>query len=156
MTKQEQIKEMAHIMCEYYNKGFCANGDITEICEDMPYCCYKNDAEALYDKGYGNVSEYKAEIERLKAENARLTGRLGQVLLAVDTVKEMNTMCNIDDQRKQAVKEFAGKIKNYINNNVEDEYGDMSDSVNYITIDIDEFETFIDNLLEEQNGKDKD
>ena len=26
----------------------------------------------------------------------------------------------------------------------------MSDSVNYITIDIDEFETFIDNLLEEQ------
>lgn len=56
----------------------------------------------------------------------------------------------------QAVKEFAGKIKDYINNKVEDEYGDMSDSVNYITIDIDEFETFIDNLLEEQNGKDKD
>lgn len=47
-------------------------------------------------------------------------------------------------------------IKDYINNKVEDEYGDMSDSVNYITIDIDEFETFIDNLLEEQNGKDKD
>ena len=56
----------------------------------------------------------------------------------------------------QAVQEFAGKIKDYINNKVEDEYGDMSDSVNYITIDIDEFETFIDNLLEEQNGKDKD
>ena len=57
---------------------------------------------------------------------------------------------------KQAVKEFADEIKDYINNKVEDEYGDMSDSVNYITIDIDEFETFIDNLLEEQNGKDKD
>ena len=56
----------------------------------------------------------------------------------------------------QAVQEFAGKIKDYINNKVEEEYGDMSDSVNYITIDIDEFETFIDNLLEEQNGKDKD
>lgn len=26
-------------------------------------------AEILYDKGYGDVSEYKAEIERLKAEN---------------------------------------------------------------------------------------
>lgn len=50
----------------------------------------------------------------------------------------------------QAVKEFADKIKDYINNKVEDEYGDMSDSVNYITIDIDEFETFIDNLLEVQ------
>ena len=50
----------------------------------------------------------------------------------------------------QAVKEFADIIKDYINNKVEDEYGDMSDSVNYITIDIDEFETFIDNILEEQ------
>lgn len=53
-------------------------------------------------------------------------------------------------------KVYIDKIKDYINNKVEDEYGDMSDSVNYITIDIDEFETFIDNLLEEQNGKDKD
>ena len=52
------------------------------------------------------------------------------------------------DKIKQAVKEFADRIKDYINNKVEDEYGDMSDSVNYITIDIDEFETFIDNLLE--------
>ena len=50
----------------------------------------------------------------------------------------------------QAVKEFADIIKDYNNNKVEDEYGDMSDSVNYITIDIDEFETFIDNILEEQ------
>lgn len=94
------------------------------------------------------ATEQEQEIERLKEENARLTGRLGQVLLTIDTVKEMNAMCDIDDQRKQAVKEFAGKIKDYINNKVEDEYGDMSDSVNYITIDIDEFETFIDNLLE--------
>ena len=48
----------------------------------------------------------------------------------------------------EAVQDFAGKIKDYINSKVEDEYGDMSDSVNYITIDIDEFETFIDNILE--------
>ena len=60
-----------------------------------------------------------------------------------------------EEQRKQAVKDFADEIKDYINNKVEDEYGDMSDSVNYITIDIDEFETFIDNLLEEQNGENK-
>lgn len=151
MTKQEQIKEMAHIMCEYYNKGFCANGDITEICEDMPYCCYKNDAEALYDAGYGNVSEYKAEIERLKEKCEELRNEKWDAQDDLDCYcDEMPTRIN------QAIKEFAGKIKNYINNNVEDEYGDMSDSVNYITIDIDEFETFIDNLLEEQNGKDKD
>lgn len=29
-------------------------------------------AEILYDKGYGDVSEYKAEIERLKAEFKQL------------------------------------------------------------------------------------
>ena len=101
------------------------------------------------------ATEQEREIAQLKDENIRLRGKLAQVLLAVDTVKEMNAMCDIDDQRKQAVKEFAGKIKDYINNKVEDEYGDMSDSVNYITIDIDEFETFIDNILEEQNGENK-
>lgn len=80
------------------------------------------------------ATEQEREIERLKekCEELRNEKRDEQ-----------------DDQRKKAVKEFAGKIKDYINNKVEDEYGDMSDSVNYITIDIDEFETFIDNLLEE-------
>ena len=47
----------------------------------------------------------------MEAENERLTERLKQVLLNVDTVKEMNAMCNIDEQRKQAVKEFAEKLK---------------------------------------------
>lgn len=51
---------------------------------------------------------------------------------------------------REELKRAFDIIKDYINNKVEDEYGDMSDSVNYITIDIDEFETFIDNLLEEQ------
>lgn len=143
MTKQEQIKEMAHIMCEHYNKGFCAKGDITEICEDMPYCCYKNDAEALYNAGYGNISEYKAENERLKAENARLTGRLGQVLLAVDTVKEMNAMCDIDDQRKQAVKEFADKVKEEVYPFLQAE---MYNKKHFITGD-----HLSDKLLENQN-----
>ena len=101
------------------------------------------------------ATEQEREIAQLKDENIRLRGKLAQVLLAVDTVKEMNAMCDIDEQRQQAVKEFADEIKDYINNKVEDEYGDMSDSVNYITIDIDEFETFIDNILEEQNGENK-
>lgn len=32
-------------------------------------------------------------------------------MLSIDTVKEMNAMCNIDEQRKQAVKEFADKLQ---------------------------------------------
>lgn len=46
----------------------------------------------------------ESEIERLRA-------KLQQVLLSVDTVKEMNTMATIDEHRKQAVKEFAEKLK---------------------------------------------
>ena len=61
------------------------------------------------------ATEQEREIAQLKDENIRFRGKLAQVLLAVDTVKEMNAMCDIDDQRKQAVKEFAGKIKAKLN-----------------------------------------
>ena len=68
-----------------------------------------------YHNSFERLKAQEREIMRLKDENARLTGRLGQVLLAVDTVKEMNAMCDIDEQMKQAVKEFAGKIKAKLN-----------------------------------------
>ena len=61
------------------------------------------------------ATEQEREIAQLKDENIRLRGKLAQVLLAVDTVKEMNAMCDIDEQRQQAVKEFAGKIKAKLN-----------------------------------------
>lgn len=86
-------------------------------------------AEALYNAGYRKESDSEAELQELnikyyneakdlrrqladtKAENLRLSRKLGQILLSIDTVKEMNAMCNIDEQRKQAVKEFAERIK---------------------------------------------
>lgn len=52
-------------------------------------------AEILYDKGYGNVSEYKAEIERLKAENCELTEKL-KARLACDFVKTAQKQAQID------------------------------------------------------------
>lgn len=50
-------------------------------------------------------------LEEIESENTRLKAKLGQVLLSIDIVKEMNAMCDIDGQRKQAVKEFAEKLK---------------------------------------------
>lgn len=109
-------------------------------CEDC-YCACKGMAEMIYKAGYRKVPkgsficsgsetnldvevcnncgmqqadelfERDKEIERLEAENKRLAAKLGQILLSIDTVKEMNAMCNIDEQRKQAVKEFAEKVK---------------------------------------------
>lgn len=118
----DEIKQMVNTCDNYHGCGCCPYNpeDISRFIGDRwKGGCPNYDRKLVYamGKGYGDVSEYKAEIERLKDENARLTGRLGQVLLAVDTVKEMNAMCNIDDQRKQAVKEFAEKIKakSYVN-----------------------------------------
>ena len=70
--------------------------------------------------------EQKAEIERLKAEV------------------------------KQAKIDMLNRVMAYINDKIENDYGDMSDSVNYLTIDIDDFDDYIDELIKEaQNGEDK-
>lgn len=73
-TKQEQIKEMARSMCGYCSTdGKCAvskNLREPDVCAnvDTEHCLYKEYAERLIESGYGDVSEYKAEIERLKDE----------------------------------------------------------------------------------------
>ena len=55
-------------------------------------------------------------IKSLEAENKQLTERLKQVLLSIDTAKEMNAMCNIDEQRKQAVEEFVEELIKKVHN----------------------------------------
>lgn len=73
-TEQEQIEKMARTMCGYCSTdGKCAvskNGREPDICAnvDTQHCLYKEYAERLIDSNYGKVSEYKAEIERLKSE----------------------------------------------------------------------------------------
>ena len=154
MTREE-IKQMANTCNQYYSCAACPYNpeDISRFIGDRwKGGCPNYDRKLVYamDKGYGDVSEYEAEIERLKEECEQLRNEKWDAQDDLDCYcDEMPTRIN------KAVKEFAGKIKDYINNKVEDEYGDMSDSVNYITIDIDEFETFIDNILEVQDGENK-
>ena len=87
---------------------------VDSICDDCPYAdtkdCYnqiKLDAREL-------IIKQENEIEKLKAENIRLTTKLGQVLLSIDTVKEMNTMCSIYEQRKQAKTDVLNELKKKI------------------------------------------
>lgn len=61
------------------------------------------------------IEQMANEIEEVKQENARLTAKLGQVLLSIDTVKEMNAMCDIHEQRKRAVQDFVVKLKEKCN-----------------------------------------
>ena len=67
---REQIEKMAQAMC-----GFCAVDKRCVLkccapCSEVASqdCTCKESAEELICKGYGKVSEYKAEIERLKDE----------------------------------------------------------------------------------------
>ena len=87
---------------------FCANAFPCEGCAyyDDLTCSdtLKTDAREL-------IIEQEQEIEKLKAENVRLTTKLGQVLLSIDTVKEMNTMCSIDEQVKQAKIDVLNELK---------------------------------------------
>ena len=51
-------------------------------------------SQEQYDALLAVCRSYKQDVERL-------TEKLKQVLLAVDTVKEMNTMCDIDEQNAE-------------------------------------------------------
>ena len=69
-TEQEQIDKMAQAMC-----GFCTVDKRCILKYSAPCievanqdCTCKESAEELLDAGYGDVSEYKAEIERLEVE----------------------------------------------------------------------------------------
>lgn len=65
-------------------------------------------AEVLYDKGYGNVSEYRAEIKQLKKENTYL-------LKACEEKFTFNTTTNKKFSIFNSVrKEFAEKLKEII------------------------------------------
>lgn len=59
-TEQEQIEEMSCILTMLIN---CGGGCMAQYCHIVD-----NYAKKLIEAGYGDVSEYKAEIKRLKAQ----------------------------------------------------------------------------------------
>lgn len=102
--EQEQIEKMARSMCGYCSTdGKCAvskNGREPDICAnvDTEHCLYKEYAERLIESGYGKVSEYEAEIERLKSNN-------GFLQCVISHSKDM-----LDEAVIQAQKYILGKF----------------------------------------------
>lgn len=62
-------------------------------------------AEVLYDKGYGNVSEYRAEIKLLEKENAHLLKACEEQFIFNTTTNKKFSIFNL------VRKEFADKVK---------------------------------------------
>ena len=108
---------------------------------------YELCADELIKRGYGDVSEYKAEIERLKAEFKQLETNAEILARGVRDLNHENY--ELTEKIKQAQIDVLNKVKKYIDDKIENDYGDMSDSVNYLTIDIDDFDDFIDELIRE-------
>lgn len=117
-TEQAQIEKMARSMCGYCSSdGKCAvskNLREPDICAnvDTQYCLYKEHAESLIENGYGNVSEYKAEIEQLKSENEqfrklRILGNEATIEFHDDVVSEPSA--DYKDIEKYA-KQFRNRI----------------------------------------------
>ena len=65
-------------------------------------------AEVLYGKGYGNVSEYRAEIKRLEKENAHLLKACEEKFTFDTTANKKFSIFNL------VRKEFAEKLKEII------------------------------------------
>ena len=72
MTEQEQIKEMTKKMKRCFEKNGLLN--------------FKWFAEALVQAGYGDVSEYKAEIEMLGSQIKVLKQRLNNKYVEIDNL----------------------------------------------------------------------
>lgn len=179
-TEQEQIEEMARTMCGYCSTdGKCAvskNGREPDICAnvDIEHCLYKEYAERLIESGYGKVSEYEAEIERLKAkceEQGRTLGRLGNNVIIEfhDEVYEPSVDCkdiekyakqfrnriiSVNEKEiKQAQLDILGKLWSNISNNkslIQSHIADGSFTIEDIYMEIDEL------MTEVENAEDKD
>lgn len=96
---KDEIKKALEFCADAFPCEGCAYYD-NLTCSDT----LKTDAREL-------IIKQEQEIEKLKAENVRLTTKLGQVLLSIDTVKEMNAMCNIAAQVKQAKIDVLNELK---------------------------------------------
>ena len=140
----------------------CSQNPSINSCKDCPYnnngefsCC---DGEMCKD-ALNLITEQEKKIERLKDENKENCWKCIEAkrVTEEDCAKLQEEFANyqiasdkeIMAQKKQAVKEFAEKLKDYINDKIIEEFFDMAVGIKYFTIDIDEFEEHVDELLKE-------
>lgn len=95
-TEQEQIEEMAKVLCDDCRDNtvfgkLCKSSKGSYICE-----CEKRKATALVQAGYGDVSEYKTDIERLKTEIIKQDQTIIEQNFELSELEEKNKQAQID------------------------------------------------------------
>lgn len=125
-TKQEQIEEMHKVFCnackDKFQKGYiCPWQDRTKRC----YNC-ENFCKIFYNAGYGDVSEYKAEIEQLNKKlekqiriardaNAKFTGVEHYLRPFQYKADRLQTKCNdlkeLSDWQRKEIKRLKSEYE---------------------------------------------
>lgn len=111
MADREQIEKMARAMC-----GFCVVEKRCALnccapCSDVASqdCSYKENAEMLISAGYGDVSEYKAEIERLRTTLGQCNTELNSALESLKS--QCREIGELRAGTKQAQIDVLNKLK---------------------------------------------
>ena len=104
MTKQEQTKQMLKTLCDKFQ---CSAIDRSYIAKSCRQC--EDIIEALHEAGYGDISEYKAEIERLTAEFKQLETNAEILAWGVRDLNHENY--ELTEKIKQAQIDVLNKLK---------------------------------------------
>ena len=95
-TEQEQTKQMLKTLCDKFQ---CSAIDRSYMAKSCRQC--EDIVKALHEAGYGDVSEYKAEIERLKEETSNIRKETAKEILDmlydIGIDKETLECCRIFD-----------------------------------------------------------
>ena len=117
-------------------------------CEGVDGISYCNSCPLYEEDNCVHIlsKEAKDLINRQKAENERLQQQGDNKLV----------MCIANDKNKiksEAIKEIAEQVKDYFREKAIETFGDMADSVEYLTIDTKQTEIDIDNIVKEMVGE---
>ena len=132
-------------------------------------CCITLKADSCKECPYGNTDCSSDKLQRdalnliteqeehIKIQNQQLSNWEKNYTQSFERLKaQQREIDKLKADNKQAQIDVLNRVMTYINNKIENDYGDMSDSVKYLTVDIDDFDDFIDELIKEvQNGEDK-
>ena len=95
-TEQKQTKQMLKTLCDKFQ---CSAIDRSYMAKSCRQC--EDIIEALHEAGYGDISEYKAEIEQLKAETSNIRRETAKEILDmlydIGIDKETLECCRIFD-----------------------------------------------------------
>ena len=124
MTREE-IKQMVNTCDSYYGCGCCPYNpeDISRFIGDKwKGGCPNYDRKLVYamGKGYGDVSEYEAEIERLKAENERFENNMKNVLEIEKKQAKIDVLNELKEKYGTSGNTFAGWITFVPNDDIDE------------------------------------